>query len=102
MRKVVVRYKTKPEHSDENQRLVDNVFEELAATKPAGLRYATFRLADDVTFVHVASIETDDGSNPLGQTASFKEFQANLSERCDEPPAAQDATVVGSYRLLAE
>ena len=102
MKKVVVRYKTKPEHADENQRLVENVFEELAATQPAGLRYATLRLADDVTFVHIASIETDDDSNPLGQSAAFKEFLADLSERCDEPPAAQDANVVGSYRLLAE
>lgn len=102
MRKVLVRYKTKPEHAEENQRLVEKVFEELAATSPGGIRYATFRLADEVTFVHVASIETDDGSNPLGETAAFKEFQSQLGERCDEPPAAQDATIVGSYRLFAE
>ncbi len=102
MRKVVVRYKTKPEHADENQRLVENVFEELASTDPGGVRYATFRLADEVTFVHLASIETDDGSNPLGEIAAFKEFQSQLGERCDEPPAAQDATIVGSYRFLAE
>lgn len=102
MRKVVVRYKTKPEHADENQRLVENVFAELAAGEPGGIRYATLRLADDVTFVHVAFIETDDGSNPLGETAAFKEFQSELGKRCDEPPAAQDATIVGSYRFFAE
>lgn len=103
MRKVIVRYKTKSEHADENQRLVENVFAELAASNPEGLRYATFRLEDGVTFVHIASIETDDGSNPLGDTAAFKEFQRELAARCDEPPHAEDVTaVVGSYRLLAD
>lgn len=102
MRKVVVRYKTKPEHADENQRLVEDVFAELAASAPDGLRYGTFRLADDVTFVHVASIETPDGSNPLAETAAFAAFTSDLPARCDEPPLALDATVVGNYRLLAE
>lgn len=102
MRKVVVRYKTKPEQADGNQRLVENVFAELAESSPSGLRYGTFRLEDGVTFVHVASIETDDGSNPLGETAAFKEFQRELADQVDEPPHAQDATVLGQYRLLAD
>ena len=100
MRKVVVRYKTKPEAADENQRLAENVFAELASSGTEGVRYATFRLDDGVTFVRVASIETDDGSNPLGETAAFKESQRELRDRCDEPPHALDATVVGSYRFL--
>jgi len=102
MRKVVVRYTTKPDQADRNQQLVERVFEELAATDPGGVRYATFRLADGVTFVHIASLERDDGSNPLGETAAFKEFQRELPGRCAEPPAPQDATVVGSYRFFAE
>jgi hypothetical protein len=101
MRKVVVRYKTKPEQSDENQRLVENVFEELKNKQPDGIRYATLRLADGVTFVHLAAIETDDGSNPLAENAAFAEFQRAIEDRCTEPPAPQDATVVGSYRLFA-
>jgi hypothetical protein len=100
MRKVVVRYKTKPEQSDENQRLVENVFEELKNKQPDGIRYATLRLADGVTFVHLAAIETDDGSNPLAENAAFAEFQRAIEDRCTEPPAPQDATVVGSYRLF--
>ena len=100
MKRVVVRYKTKPDRGDENQALVENVFAELAATDPGGLRYATFRLDDRVTFVHVAEIEGDD--NPLAQTAAFAEFQREIADRCDEPPMAMDATIVGSYRLLAD
>ena len=102
MRQVIVRYKTAPDMADENQLLVENVFAELAASSPEALRYATFRLDDEGTFVHIASIETEDGSNPLAELAAFKEFQRGLGKRCVEPPLALDATVVGSYRLLAD
>ena len=102
MRKVVVRYKTKPEAADEYQRLIENIFAELSSSNPDGIRYGAFRLEDGVTFIHVASIKTADGSNPLTKTAAFKEFQSELGERVEEPPQAQDAAVVGSDRLLAD
>ena len=100
MRNVVVRYETKPDRADENQRLVESVFAELNERDPGGLRYATFRLADGVSFVHIAFL--DDGSNTLNETAAFAEFQRAIADRCTEPPAAQDATVVGSYRFFAD
>ena len=34
----VVRYRTKPEHADENARLIEGVFAELAELEPDGLR----------------------------------------------------------------
>jgi hypothetical protein len=101
MQQVVVRYRAKPDRADENQRLVERVFAELAERDPGGLRYATFRLADGVSFVHVALPE-EEGRNPLGETPAFQEFQREILDRCDEPPAPQDATVVGSYRFFAE
>jgi hypothetical protein len=102
MRNVLVRYQTKPDQGDENQRLVEQVFEELHEQRPDRLRYAAFRLADGVTFVHVAFLETEDGSNPLTQTTAFPAFQRDIAARCSEPPAAQDASVVGSYRFFAD
>jgi hypothetical protein len=39
----VIRYKTHPEAADENERLIRGVFAELAADKPDGLHYITFR-----------------------------------------------------------
>jgi hypothetical protein len=94
----VVRYTTKPEAADENARLVAAVFTELAGTEPAGLRYATLRLEDGVSFVHVAELNAD--RNPLADSPAFAAFQAGLADRVVEAPAARDATVVGSYRLL--
>jgi hypothetical protein len=94
---VVVRYTTRADAAEENQRLVESVFAELAATEPDGLRYATFRLADGVSFVHVAMIEGD--GNPLQQLAAFQEFTREIGERCVEGPTPSQATVVGSYRF---
>ena len=93
----VVRYRTRPDRADENQAHVEKVFAELHAEAPDGLRYATFRLEDGVTFVHVASIETTDGTNPLAATAAFGEFQRELGERVEEGPIVAGATVVGSF-----
>ena len=96
---VVVRYRTKPERADENQALVEKVFGELKAQKPAGFHYASFRLADGVSFVHVASVETDDGSNPLNASPAFAEFQREIGDRLEDGPYPSGATVVGSYRF---
>ena len=96
----VIRYKTKPEAGDENERLVRAVFAELEKQDPGGLHYATIRLDDGVSFVHVAVLDGDD--NPLMASAAFAEFQSGLQDRCTEPPAPVDGTVVGSYRMLSD
>jgi hypothetical protein len=95
----VVRYKTKPDRADENQAFIEEVFAELNAERPEGLRYLTFRLGDGVSFVHIASIETVDGANPLAATLAFGAFQREIADRCEEGPLVMDATVVGSYRF---
>jgi hypothetical protein len=90
----IIRYTTKPEAADENARLVQQVYAELAQTQPDGLRYATFRLDDGVTFVHLAVLDAEE--NPLSSTAAFARFQADIGERLVAGPDARDATVVGS------
>ena len=96
----VVRYKTKPDRADENQALIEKVFAELEDGGRDGLRYASFRLADGVSFVHVASVETADGTNPLTRTPAFADFLREIADRCEEPPAASEATIVGAYRFF--
>ena len=95
----VVRYRTKPEHADENERLIREVFTELADKDPGGLHYAAFRLDDGVSFLHVAVL--DDAVNPLTSSPAFAAFQAGIGDRCVEGPAPADASMVGSYGLLA-
>jgi hypothetical protein len=101
MKTIVVRYETKPERADENQRLVENVFAALHELEPDGFGYATFRLEDGVTFVHVAR-ERAAGGTSLNDVPAFQAFLADIADRCARPPAASEATVVGSYRFFDE
>ena len=61
MRRTMVTYTVKAGRAEENAALVRGVFEELAETRPAGLRYAAFYLPDPRQFVH---LYTDEGARP--------------------------------------
>jgi hypothetical protein len=100
MKRIQVRYRTHPDRAAENETLVKAVFQELKARAPKGIRYATLKLADGVTFVHTAEIDTPDGSSPLSDIAAFKAFQKDIKDRCAEPPQASEVTLVGDYRLF--
>lgn len=94
---VMVRYKVKADSSGENERLIKAVFAALARERPKGLRYESFKLADGVSFVHVASVDTPDGTNPLLAVEAFKEFTKNIKDRCQEPPVTTELTAIGSF-----
>ena len=97
MSTAVIRYQTRPEAAEENQRLIEGVFAQLAAAAPAGLHYSSFRLADGVTFVHVV-----DGEG-LAELAAFQEFQRAIQDRLAERPEGEStvlretAVLIGSY-----
>jgi hypothetical protein len=98
MKWTLVRYRTKPEQADENQRLSAAVFEELQAKAPAGLHYAVFRLPDH-TFVHLASLE--DGTS-LSSFETFRAFTKDIRDRCVEGPLPMEPRLVGNYGMLAD
>ncbi len=100
MARVMIRYKVKADHAEDNERLVRAVYDELDRAQPAGMRYATFVLEDGVSFVHLHSNETADGSNALTDLPAFKEFQRGLGERCAEPPVLTPLREVGSFRFF--
>ena len=97
---VMVRYKTKPDRAGENAQYIEKVFAELRQRSPAGLRYVSFKLSDGVSFMHIAAIDTADGSNPLTQSAAFQSFLTGIKQRCEEQPVAVELNAVGSYRLF--
>lgn len=100
MKRVMVSYRVSPDRAPENEALVRAVYEELRGTQPAGLRYATFKREDGVSFVHIA--ETEDGQNPLSEVKAFKEFQVGVRDRCEEPPVVTELEEVGSYRSFGD
>src|SRR3954452_16283722 len=90
-----VRYTTRDLPSAEtNQRLIDDVFAELARVEPDGLSYRVARSDDGLSFEHVAVI---DGPNPLLALASFQAFSSTVAERVIGPPDVQTNEVVARY-----
>jgi hypothetical protein len=102
MKRMMVRYKVKADRVAENERYITSVFEQLNREKPTGLRYATFKLDDGVSFMHIVSLETADGSNPLRALSVFNAFTATVQDRCDELPVSVELQEVGSYALFGE
>lgn len=101
MEGVIVRYAVKPDRVAVNEGLVRAVYRELHDARPAGLRYATFKLADGVSFVHLATTEPGVAS-PLPGLAAFREFQQGIRDRCDEPPVVTGFEQIGAFRLLGD
>jgi len=90
----------KADRAAENEAYVKRVFEQLARERTPGVRYATFKLDDGVSFVHIASIDSTDGGNPLTELSAFKEFSAGVKDRCEELPVTAKLNEVGSYEFF--
>ena len=97
-KRLVTRYAMKSaEAADENQRRVEGVFQELAATKPETVSYIVLRLEDD-SFVHLSfHNHGDDEDNPIASTAAFARFQDGHADRRAGGVDQQKASLVGAY-----
>jgi len=100
MRRVLIRYRLKPDHVERNEELVRSVYEELHRAAPSGFRYMTFKLEDGVSFMHISESEGED--SPLAGLASAQEFQREIADRCEEQPVFAGLTEIGSYRSGAD
>jgi hypothetical protein len=100
MRRVLIRYRLKPDQVERNEELVRAVYEELHRAAPSGFRYMTFKLEDGVSFMHISESEGED--SPMGGLASAQEVQREIADRCDEQPVLTKLTEVGSYRPGAD
>jgi hypothetical protein len=97
-KRLVTRYATRSaEAANENQRRIEGVFDELAATKPDNVSYIVLRLADD-SFLHVSfHNHRDDEVNPIASTAAFAHFQQDHADRREGTVDQQTAELVGVY-----
>ena len=95
MRRNLVRYKAKPEQVQENERLIENVFQELHAKSPNGVRYLALKLGDG-TFVHFSMVEDSDAGSPIVALDAFHTFQSGIKERCIEAPQSSKSGLIRS------
>jgi quinol monooxygenase YgiN len=100
MERVLVTYKVKPDRVEENEELIKAVYAELRQINDLEIHYATFKLNDGQTFVHLASFASMDKQPILTESKAFKAFQENLKERCEIPPDPQKLNEIGSYNFV--
>ena len=94
---MVVSYQVRPEAVAEHVRLIEAVFEQLHAEHPGNVEYKVMRLDDGVSFVHISTADTPDGSNPLPALAAFRQFNKDAASRVATPPVPTAAEIVGAY-----
>jgi quinol monooxygenase YgiN len=102
MAQVMVRYRVKPERVEESEELVRAVYDELRRAEPAGLRYATFKLNDGVSFRHLAVTEVESEGSLLSKLQAFQEFQQHIEDRTDEDPVVTALDRIGSFRPVGD
>jgi quinol monooxygenase YgiN len=94
---VMISYKVKPDQIEHNAGLLGAVYAELAATRPGGLRYATFQVGDEGSFVAFVEFDGQPGTAAHHRLASFQRYRSTLGERCEQPPVVTVLQEVGSY-----
>jgi len=100
MPKVLVTYKVKSDRVQENEKLVKAVYEELRRNNDPDIHYATFKLDDGQTFVHIASIASAAKQTQLTESKSFRAFRENLPDRCEVPPNFQNLHEIDAYKFV--
>jgi hypothetical protein len=100
MVRVLVRYKVKQDRVAENEELVRAVYAGLHEIGDPDVHYATFKLNDGCTFIHIAVFSSKEKQAVLSDSPAFLAFQKDLKDRCVEPPDPQPLTEVGSYNFV--
>lgn len=95
----MIRAKVKDENAAEVEKAVEEMFAAIDAAQPQGVHYASSKLPDGVTYVILLALD-DDANNPLEAIPAFRDFQANLRGWIAGPPALEQLTPVGSYKLF--
>jgi quinol monooxygenase YgiN len=94
---VMITYKVRPDQIERNAELLGDVYAELAATQPGGLRYATFRLDDQGNFVTFVEFDGQPGGAAHHRLVSFQRYRSTLDDRCEQLPVVTVLHEVGSY-----
>jgi hypothetical protein len=95
METVLIRYRVKRDHLEQNLQLLHAVYEELDKAQPSGLRWVTYQLEDEVSFIDIVGGDGD--PSDLAHLPAFQHFRSTLDGRCDEPPTMTEVREIGSF-----
>jgi hypothetical protein len=97
MSTIQIRAKIRQDAVAEVEAAAAAMFAAIHAAEPSGVRYASAKLPDGVTFL--VTLHLDGDQNPLTAIPQFNDFQAGIAGWLSEPPVVEPLQVVGSYRL---
>ncbi len=92
---VMIRYQLHPDQVETQLRLLDDVYREMHALRPAGLSYTTIQLDDHVTFL--AIVNGDAVPAVLTDLPAFQHYRSTLHQRCSQPPAMTSGRTIHAY-----
>lgn len=97
MRAVRVQYTVQPGFAEANKSNIRKVMDAIRANPVPGMQYASFVLADGVTFVHINMAADSDTMDKLNDVKEFQAFQAALkSSNPVSPPNVQSLDLVAA------
>ncbi len=92
---VMIRYTVRHDQLALNLQLLHAAYAEFESTQPLGLRWATFQLHDQVSFVSIVEVQA--GPEPLTRMPAFQRYRATLDGRCDEPATMTELHETASF-----
>ncbi|MBC7829942.1 MAG: hypothetical protein H7122_19505 [Chitinophagaceae bacterium] len=101
MTRVLVRYKVHADKVALNETLAKAVYKQLHEENLEGFRYITFKMEDGVSFLHISFSANEQANKAFINLPAFKNFQANIKDRCKELPVVTPITVIDDYNFFA-
>ena len=95
----MIRAKIRDDKTADVEKAVKEVFAALEVAQPQGVHYASWKLADGVTYVILLGLDNDD-DNALAAIPAFRDFQAGLGTWIAGPPAIEELTQIGAYGVF--
>lgn len=92
----ILQFTTAPEHAEEVEAGIRDLFAAVAEAAPEGMEYTAVRLGEGDD--HLLMLRLADGvANPLLDVPRALEFRSELSRWVGAPVAPRPATVLGHY-----
>lgn len=97
MKATKVQYTVQSVYAKKNAENVTNLINEIKQLNTADIKYTTFLLNDNKSFVHFVMLKDDEANHTLTNLASFKKFREELKESNPEkPPMVENISMVAS------
>ncbi|MEO6548641.1 MAG: hypothetical protein ABIN94_11600 [Ferruginibacter sp.] len=102
MKATKVEYTVKSEFAKQNSENISRVMSDLKQLNNADLKYSSFILDDEKSFVHFVMSNTEEAGKMLSNLDSFKKFQTDLKASSPEvlPIVKHIALVDSSYEIF--